>query len=130
MTHSNVIKTAALGVQTQHQIAQAFSPCELRVAHANEMTPRSKALCPTVRVVAINQVLEMRKGHESKQLRKHGLTFIHATTSFKKVAQFSVCYLFNYMTNYPRLKSSEFLIARKPLSVLGLRCFCLKFIGH
>jgi predicted protein tyrosine phosphatase len=84
MTHPNVIKAAALGVQTQHQIAQAFAPCKLRVAHANEVTPRSKALCPTVRVVAINQVLEMRKGHESKQLRKHGLTFIHATTSFKK----------------------------------------------
>lgn len=79
--NGKVIEFAAMRIQACDEVAQPFSPSELRIRDAQEMIPRREVPDAVIRFEPIDQVLEMIEGNEVQQLRKNRPAAIHGIAS-------------------------------------------------
>lgn len=70
-----------LDVQAWHQIVLPGPARELRVRHADEMTPGGERRQSLIGLVDIYQMLEMAEQSKLQQLRKDFLALVHDRTS-------------------------------------------------
>ena len=89
--NAHVIQLRPLCIQAGRQIAQARTARQLCVGQADEMAPRRKGRHPFVRLINIDQVLEVTDRNELQQLCENCPATIHdPASSAKKFANDSL----------------------------------------
>ena len=61
---TNVVEFGTLRIQTGDKIAQTLAPGELGVGQADEMAPCCEVPRPVIRVIFVDEVLEVRERHK------------------------------------------------------------------
>lgn len=77
----DVIELRPLRIHTGNQIAQSRAAGQLGVGQADEMAPRRERRNALVRLMHIDQMLEVTERHELQQLRKNRPAMIHDPAS-------------------------------------------------
>ncbi len=79
--NANVIELRASSIEAGNQIAQPGTACQLRVGQADEMTPGRERRDTFVRLIHIDQMLEVAERNEFQQLRKDRPAVVHDPAS-------------------------------------------------
>lgn len=72
-----VVQLAVLGVDASCHITQAEAVGQLRVGHADKLTPGATGVAAVIGTVLAHQIIKVTRGYELQQLSENALSKIH-----------------------------------------------------